>query len=106
MQKIIFILAISLTALLSLDTAKATGITEDGEHRFVMLGEVNGAYGSVIYVKNINKHKDQWRLERLGREKLLFTTTCDKYLFDGGASKCKFNFSNGVELEDTIKLMK
>lgn len=106
MKKIIFMLLMGVTFLLAVDTTKSTGVSEQGEPRFVIKGDTHGAFGSVIYVKNISDLKDEWRLERLGREKLSFTTICDKSLFDNNSANCTFNFANGVELNDTISLMK
>ena len=106
MQYILVLLLATITTLSAVDTTKSTGITEDGEPRFVMLGDTHGAFGSVIYVKNISKYQDEWRLERLGRQKLSFTTDCNQSMFDNKSANCKFNFSNGAKLEDNIKLMK
>ena len=106
MKKIVFMLLMGVTFLLAVNTAKSTGVTEQGEPRFVIVGDIHGAFGSVIYVKSISDFKDEWRLERLGREKLSFTTTCDQSVFDNKSASCIFNFANGVELNDTIRLMK
>ena len=105
-KKIVLFLSISISLSFAVDTTKSTGVTKDGEPRFVILGKTHGAYGSVIYVKNLDKFKDQWRLERLGREKLTFTTTCDQSLFKNSSANCEFHFSNGVKLKDNIRLMK
>ncbi len=106
MKKVILIISLVATLLSAVDLSKSVGKSVDGEPRFIIKGDINGPFGSVIYVKNIGKFKDEWRLERLGREKLSFTTTCDRSLFDNNSSKCTFNFANGVELNDTISLMK
>ncbi len=107
MKKRVFLfLFLSISLLFGVDTTKSTGKTKDGEPIFIILGKKYGAYGSVIYVKNLGKFKDEWRLERLGREKLTFVTECDGYIFDGKSANCKFSFSNGVVLKDNIRLMK